>query len=93
MVIGLLTMDLHIPDAGSLKSKRFVLKSLKDRVRNKHNVSIAEIGSQDLWQRCQLAAAVVSNDSAFAHKVLTDVAKMAERHMEVEVLDYRIEML
>ncbi len=93
MVIGLLSLDLHIPDAGSLKSKRFVLKSLKDRIRNTHNVSVAEVSGQDLWQRSGLAAVVVSNDTAFAHKVLQAVHTMAERDPGVEVLDVRIEML
>jgi len=93
MVIGLLTMDLQVPESGSLKSKRFVLKSLKDRVHNRFNVSIAEVGGQNLWQRSEMAAAVVSNDATHAHQVLEKVAATAERSVDLELLGYRIEIL
>ncbi len=86
-------MDIHIPDSGSLKSKRFVLKSLKDRVHNKFNVSIAEVDSNDLWQRSSLGVAVVANDSSHAHKVLEKVAAFTESTPEIEILDYKIEVL
>jgi len=93
MIVGLLTMDIHIPDSGSLKSKRFVLKSIKDRVHNRFNVSIAEVGSNDLWQRTQMGVAVVSNQGAHAHSVLEKVAALVEECADVELLDYRIELI
>ncbi|MBI5141813.1 MAG: DUF503 domain-containing protein [Nitrospirae bacterium] len=93
MVVGLLTFDIHIPESGSLKSKRFVLKSLKDRAHNRFNVSIAEVGDNDLWQRSAMAAAVVANDSAHAHAVLENVISLVRGIHDVELLDYRIEML
>lgn len=86
-------MDIHVPDSASLKSKRFVLKSFKDRAHNRFNVSIAEVGSQDLWQRVELAAAVVSNDAAHAHQVLEKVARLAENQQDMDLLDYSIEIL
>lgn len=93
MVVGLLTFDIHIPESGSLKSKRFVLKSLKDRAHNRFNVSIAEVGEHDLWQRSTLAAAVVANDAAHAHAVLENVISLVRSIHDAELLDYRIEML
>ncbi len=86
-------MDIHIPESGSLKSKRFVLKSLKDRVHNKFNVSIAEVDSNDLWQRSSLGVAIVANDSSHAHKVLEKVVSFTENTPEIELLDYEIEVL
>jgi len=93
MIVGLLSMEIHIPESGSLKSKRFVLKSIKDRVHNRFNVSIAEVGSNDLWQRTEMAAAVVSNDAAHAHSVLEKVVALVQESPDAELLDYRIEML
>ncbi len=88
MIVGLLSMEIHIPESGSLKSKRFVLKSIKDRVHNRFNVSIAEV-----WQRTEMAAAVVSNDAAHAHSVLEKVVALVQESPDAELLDYRIEML
>jgi uncharacterized protein YlxP (DUF503 family) len=62
MVIGVCTIELHIPDQGSLKGKRQVLLSLKDRVRQKFNVSIAELDAQELWQRTVLGVACIGNE-------------------------------
>ena len=59
-ITGVLQVELHIPTAQSLKQKRSVVKSLKDRLRNHYNVSIAEVDHQDKWQRTTLAIAMVS---------------------------------
>ena len=56
MVIGLCTIDLHLPGANSLKDKRSVLKSVMRRIRNEFNVSIAEVDHQDLWRSAVLGA-------------------------------------
>ena len=55
IVIALLTLDIHIPHAHSLKDKRMILRSLKDRLRSKFNVSVSEVDHQDLWQRSQVS--------------------------------------
>ena len=60
--IGVLTLELRLENSHSLKDKRHVVKSLKDRLRNKFNVSVAEIDYQDLWQRAVVAAVTVSPD-------------------------------
>ena len=72
-VVGVLTMELRIEHAHSLKEKRHVVKSLKDRLRNKFNVSVAEIDDQDLHNSAVLAAATVSSSRDFAAKVLQSV--------------------
>jgi hypothetical protein len=91
MVVGVLSIELHLPEADSLKSRRFVLKSLKDRLR-KFNVSVAEEGG-DLWQRVSLYVACVSQDGKQVNVVLEQVKNTIEKETEVEILGYSIEML
>jgi len=79
MVVGLLSVELHIGGAHSLKEKRFVLRGLKDRLRGKFNVSIAEVDFQDLWQRAGLAVVAVSNARAQVDRELAAVAAEIER--------------
>jgi uncharacterized protein len=68
-VIALLTLDIHIPHAQSLKDKRMILRSLRDRLRAKFNVSVAEVDHQDLWQRAQMSVVMVGSDEGFLQKV------------------------
>ncbi len=70
MVVGLLTLELRLEHSHSLKDKRQVVKSLKDRLRGKFNVSVAEIEAQELWQRAVLAVATVSADQGHAEQVM-----------------------
>ena len=86
MVIGTLTTDLLIRESGSLKDRRRVVNSLKGRIRARFNVSIADVGDQDRWQRAVLAVAVVSNDGRFANEVLSKVLRLIESEPRVEVL-------
>ena len=71
--IGVLTLELRIETSHSLKEKRHVVQSLKDRLRHKFNVAVAEIANQDLWQRATIAAVTVSSDRENAEKVLRGV--------------------
>jgi uncharacterized protein YlxP (DUF503 family) len=71
--VGVLTLELRLEDSHSLKDKRHVVESLKDRLRHKFNVAVAEIEYQDLWQRAAVAAVTVSSDRAHAEKVLRSV--------------------
>ncbi|MDX2153500.1 MAG: DUF503 domain-containing protein [Bryobacteraceae bacterium] len=75
--IGVLTLELRLPHAHSLKEKRHVVKSLKDRLRHKFNVSVAEIDYQDLWQSALLAAVTVSSNRQFAEQTLAYVENEA----------------
>jgi len=79
VVIALLTLDIHIPHAQSLKEKRMVVRSLKDRLRAKFNVSVSEVDHQDLWQRSQVSVVIVGSDEKFLQKVLDEAAEEAER--------------
>ncbi|MHB8844136.1 MAG: DUF503 domain-containing protein [Nitrospirota bacterium] len=92
MFIGVCTMEMHIPESGSLKTKRHSLKSLKDRIRNKFNVSVAEVGDNDLWQKTSLAVAAVSNDKSHLNQTLDHVLNLVRSVPEVSLLDYQIEI-
>ncbi len=74
MFVGVLRLVLHLPEPGSLKSKRHLVRSALDRVRAKFNVSIAEVGEQDLWQRSVVGVTAVGNDHGFVNEVLDKVA-------------------
>jgi uncharacterized protein len=93
MSVGILEATLLVGDSGSLKSKRRIVKSIKDQVRHKFNVSIAEVGAQDLWQRAEIEVAAVGTDGAFVRSVLTEVVKHIQFHRGVEILDWDIEIL
>lgn len=71
--IGVLTLELHIDDARSLKDKRHVVKGLKDRLRTRFNVSVAEIAHQELWQRAVVGVVTISGDRQRAEQVLQSV--------------------
>jgi uncharacterized protein YlxP (DUF503 family) len=93
MVIGLLTLDLHFPGARSLKDKRQALRSLEARIRNRHNVSLAEVEHQDLWQRSRLAVVGVNTDHAHLESTLQAVAGEAASARDVALLDQQVEFL
>lgn len=92
-VIGVLTLELRIEDSHSLKDKRHVVKSLKDRLRHKYNVAVAEIDGQDLWQRATLAAVTVSGDHAHAERVLQAVEQEAAALLGGSLADSNVEWL
>ena len=75
--VGVLTLELHLDGAHSLKDKRHTVKSLKDRLRNRFNVAVAEIDYQDLWQRALVSAVTVSSDRKHAEQVLQLVEREA----------------
>jgi uncharacterized protein YlxP (DUF503 family) len=72
-VIGVLTLEIHVEESHSLKEKRHVVKSLKDRLRDRFNVSVAEIDHLDSWQPSVVAVVTVSNDRIRAEQVLQAV--------------------
>jgi len=93
MIIGVVTFDIHLPAVGSLKGKRKIVKSLKDRIRNKFNVSVAEIEAQDIWQKAVLAAAIVSADKPFANSVLSKISDLVNGQPEIIVANIEMEWL
>lgn len=78
MIVALLRVELHVPEARSLKEKRMVLRSLKDRLK-KFNVAVAEVEHQDLWQRAELAIVTVATSADAADRQLATVADEIER--------------
>jgi uncharacterized protein YlxP (DUF503 family) len=93
LVIGLLTLDLHFPGARSLKDKRHVLRSLETRLRNRFNVSVAEVEHQDLWQRARLAVVSVNTDHGHLDATLSGATSEAARVPELQILDSNVEVL
>jgi len=93
MVIGVLKLELYLPGSNSLKSKRQILKRIKDRTHNRFNVSISEVDNGDLWQRATLGVAVVSKDQRYANGVLSRIADNVEREDAAEVIDIALEFL
>jgi uncharacterized protein YlxP (DUF503 family) len=71
VVVGVISWELHLAGCHSLKDKRRVIKSLKDRLHSRYNVSAAEVDHQDAWQRAALAVSVVSGNQRHAQEVLT----------------------
>jgi uncharacterized protein YlxP (DUF503 family) len=92
MVVGLASIDIHIPESGSLKSKRHFIKRIKDRVKNRFNVSIAEVDHNDLWQRTTLGVSVVANEKQFANQVLNELVDFISKENGVQIIDYSIEL-
>lgn len=93
MIVGLLTLDLHIPEANSLKSKRMVIKSLIDRIKNKFNVSVAEVDANNLWQRSVIGIAYVANETLIINKVFEKIRTLVLSTHSLELIDSTMEML
>ena len=93
MRVGILRVDLHIMAAQSLKGKRQVLRSLKDRLLSRFNVAVSEVGSQDLWQRAELGIALVSLDAQGADSRLRKVEEFIRTHPGAVVLTMEREII
>jgi len=93
MVVGVLKMRLAIREATSLKDKRRVVKSLRERIRNEFNVSVSEIDALDRRQSAVLGAAIVTNEAAFADKVMAKVIDLVRRTGGAELIEYETELL
>jgi uncharacterized protein YlxP (DUF503 family) len=93
MIIGVVTLDFHLPMCHSLKSKRFVVKSLKDRLANKFNVAVAEVDYADMWQRARIAVVTVSGEKRRVDEILSKVVHMAERESEAILLSTDMQFL
>jgi len=91
MVVGILRLTLYVPGASSLKDKRQVLRKVVDRLRARFNVSVAEVGENDIWQRAVVGIAAIANDHSFVNEVLDkcardagNIAEILNREMEIE---------
>ena len=92
MLVGLLSVELLLPGCGCLKEKRMIIKSLKDRLRNKFNISIAEVENNDKWQRATLAIALVGNDNKYIDGQIQAVLREIENKKDVQMLTYQMEI-
>lgn len=88
MIVGVLTLELAIFDAQSLKDKRRVVKSVKQRLQNTFNVSVAEVAYADLPKRCRLAAAMVSTEARPLHAQMDKMVDLVRRCGGLTLLDY-----
>lgn len=90
MVVGTLRLELHLPSSDSLKAKRSVLNHIKERLRTRFNVSVAEVDHQELWQRAAIGVAAVSADGGVLDRLLHEIIAVVEREDRLSVLDYQI---
>ncbi len=93
MVVGICHIGLLIHDSRSLKAKRQVLKKVVDNVRNRFNVSVAEVGSHDLWQRAEIGITMVGSDAATVNSRLDRIFNFIERLHMVEVIEHEMELM
>jgi len=93
MVIGLLRVEVHYPESGSLKTKRMTLKSLTDRARKRFNVAVAEVEYQNLWQRSVLAFVTVNTDKKHAEGALSKILDLLESEGDLQVTGVQTEFL
>ena len=93
MYVGVLRLTFHVPHARSLKDKRSVVRRFRDRVRARFDVSIAEVGAQDLLQRAVFGVSVVSGDAKVCDSVLAQVAQAAELQEDAVLTDRATEVI
>ena len=93
MTVGVLQLELSIPSAFSLKDKRQVVKSLKDRIAHAHNVSVAEVGALDEHRRSVIGVAMVANDGRYVEGALSKLVDFVKTVHAVDLMDYQIDLL
>jgi len=93
LFISLLTIELMIPWARSLKDKRSAVRGLKDRLRSRFNASVAEVACQDKWQRAVIAVCIVDSDKRQLESVMTRVRQLSEEARDLRITDMRQQWL
>ena len=93
IIVGLCAVELFIPGSQSLKDKRQVLLSLKDRLRAQFNLSVAEVDGQDLWQKAVLGFACVANEGRYVNQVCDRALNLVRNVPTVEIVQSRVELL
>jgi hypothetical protein len=91
--LGLLHLELYVPQANSLKDKRRIVKGFKDRLAGRFNVSVAEVDGLDSHRRATLAVAMVSNDRRYVEGALQKILNLAEMHRDMVVAEQQIEWM
>ena len=93
MTIGILTLEISIDGAFSLKEKRMTVNRIRDRVRAKFNVAIAEVDDLDIWNHACMAVVAVSNEQAHVNSMLNRVVRFVEAIRDCEVEDFTTEFM
>jgi len=93
MHVGALIVDLYLPGSTSLKGKRSIIKSIKERVKNKFNVSVAEVDYHDLHQRALIGVAMIGNDAKKINSALDKVLSFIEQFRDAELAGHQIEIM
>jgi len=93
MFVGIVRIELHLPVAASLKDKRAVVRSIKERVRHRAHAAVAEVDHQDLWQRATLGVSVVSGERRQVGEMLQLVRNIVEAAPGAQVLDWQEQLL
>ena len=86
-------LEVNISGSSSLKEKRRVVKSLKEKLKRNFNLALAEVGALDEWQRAEIAIVTVSNNIRHANSVISKAVNLVESNIHVELIDYKIERL
>jgi uncharacterized protein YlxP (DUF503 family) len=93
MRVGVLRVHFMIHDSRSLKEKRMVMRSVKDRLVSRFNVSVAEVGENDKWQSAEIGVATVGNDGRFVGSVIEKVKQFLYLDPRISVLESDVEIL
>lgn len=93
LVLGVLEIRMRLRSSHSLKEKRKVVRSLRDRIRARYNVSVAEVEDQELWQSIVLGVAAVGSDSGHVVKRLEEILKHVRNHPEAQFLNHDLEIV
>jgi len=91
MIIGVLRVEIRIPGVRSLKEKRKVVRSIKDKIKNKFNVSVAEVDYADKWQRSVIGISQIGNDAGYIEKNLNSIYQLMIGQYDIQVIDRLVE--
>lgn len=86
MLVCVVAIKLHIFSVHSLKEKRSIIKSLKEKIKHKFNISVGEVGDHELWQSCELGMAIVGNNKGLLERVMEKMISFIEENGEVEII-------
>jgi len=89
MVVGIVRCEIHLPAARSLKDKRQVVRSMKERIRERVRAAVAEVEYQDLWQRAAIGIAVVAADGGQVRELLNSARNIVDQYAQAQVLDWQ----
>lgn len=93
MIIGILTLEIHLPYSQSLKEKRKILNGFRDRIRNKFNAAIAEIDYQDKWQRAKVGIVTLNSQKKLVDQILSRIIQEAEKGIDGEIIASEIQYI